>query len=134
MRNNDAFAMADLILEPYAVRQAWSASEADVSWGMLIGEYLQTVARHSVEGGTCVIGHIKALALFPDHTYLRASVVSPDRPATFEGIVPEGVTEFVLSVNVIVYGLDRDSVQRIAREAASGLEGKRKGGVRITEI
>ena len=101
--------MAELILEPYAVNQRWSLSGDADKWETLISEYLETLARRCHETGKCIIGHIKALALFPNGGYLRVSVVSPTVPAGVEGSVPTDCTELVLTLNVIVYGLGRDA-------------------------
>lgn len=126
--------MADLILEPYSINQRWSASERMVPWERLIAEYLESIARRCSETGSCVMGHIKGIALFPGGDYLRISVVSPDRGADVEGHAPANTTAFVLSLNVVVYGRDRDSLERISREEAKRIRDKQKGGVRIDEV
>jgi DNA-binding transcriptional regulator PaaX len=123
--------MADLILEPYAVSQCWSFSEENTNWESLIVEYLETIARTCVEFDRCVIGHIKALALFPGGDYLQVSVIDPDLPAGVKGHVPPGCNELRLSLNVIVYGLDHDLVGRIASETAVQIAGQRQGEVII---
>ena len=115
--------MADLILEPYTVVQRWSQPAASGDWESRLSEYLQTLAQNCAEMDGAVIGHIKALALFPEGQYLRASVVSADRLATVEGCVPHGFTTLELTLNVLVYGLTREQIKKIvertAREAAS---------------
>jgi hypothetical protein len=123
--------MADLILEPYAVSQCWSFSEENTNWESLIVEYLETIARTCVEFDRCVIGHIKALALFPGGDYLQVSVIDPGLPAGVKGHVPPGCNELRLSLNVIVYGLDHDLVGRIASETAVQIAGQRQGEVII---
>lgn len=124
--------MADLILEPYAVSQRWHFSPENTNWESLIVEYLETIARACMEFDPCVIGHIKALALFPGGDYLQVSVINPTLPAGVKGRVPPNCTELKLSLNVIVYGLDRDLVERIASEAAVHLAQRSRGEV-ITE-
>jgi hypothetical protein len=124
--------MADLILEPYAVSQRWRFSPKDTNWETLIVEYLETIARTCVEFDRCVIGHIKALALFPGGDYLQVSVINPALPAGVKGRVPPDCTELRLTLNVIVYGLERDLVERITCEAAVHLAYRRQGEV-ITE-
>jgi hypothetical protein len=123
--------MADLILEPYVIRQQWKLHRADIRWEVLIGEFLETIARRCHVTGTCVIGHIKALALFPNGGYLRVSVVSPGRPADAEGDVPPGCDELVLDLNVIVYGPERGFLKRIMWDAVAEVTERLKGGVEI---
>jgi hypothetical protein len=48
-----------------------------------------------------------------------------------EGSVPVGCTELVLTLNVIVYGLDREFLERITRETADLLSKKLKGEITI---
>jgi hypothetical protein len=123
--------MAELILEPYAVSQRWRFSPADSNWESLIIEYLESIARACVEFDGCVIGHIKALALFPEGDYLQVSVIHPELPAGVKGHVPPDCTELKLTLNVIVYGLDHDLVECIASEAAVHLAVRRQGEVII---
>jgi hypothetical protein len=126
--------MAELTPEHYAVNQRWILSAADGQWEALIVEYLETIARRCHETGTCVIGHIKALALFSDGGYLRVSIVSPTLPAGVEGHVPAGCAELVLTLNVIIYGLTRDLLEKIATETAAHLIDKWKGKVTIEPV
>jgi len=125
--------MAELILEHYAVNQKWSF-KADGKWETLIVEYLEKLARRYHETGTGIIGHIKALALFPDGGYLRVSVVSPTLPAGVEGSVPAGCTGLVLTLNVIVYGIGRDLLEHITGEEATHLIDRSQGRVNIETI
>lgn len=126
--------MAELILEHYALNQQWSFRGTDGNWETLIAEYLETLARRCHETGTGIIGHIKALALFPNGGYLRISVVSPTLPAGIEGSVPAGCTELVLTLNVIVYGIGRDLLEHITRETATHLIDRWQGRVKIEAI
>jgi len=126
--------MEELILEPYTVSQSWKLVGGADKWENLISEFMETLAHRCAETGKGIIGHIKALALFPDGRYLRVSVVSPTLPAGVEGSVPMGCTELVLTLNVIVYGLERDPLERLTRETADHLTKKWKGGVTIEAI
>jgi hypothetical protein len=126
--------MDELNLEHYAVNQRWSFRGADGKWGTLISNYLETLAHHCHETRTCIIGHIKALALFPNCGYLRISVVSPTLPAGVEGSVPAGCVELLLTLNVIVYGLGRDLLEHITRETAAQLSDQWNGRVTIEAI
>jgi hypothetical protein len=97
----------------------------------LITEYLEDIARACNNEGKGLVGHIKALALFPGGNSLRVSVVSPDLPADREGGVPSGCAEIDLTVNVIVYGLERAVLERIVHETAVDLTRRWKGEVEI---
>ncbi len=121
-------------MEHYAVNQRWSFLGDAGKWETLITEYLETLARRCDETRKCIIGHIKALALFPDGGYLRVSVVSSTVAAGVEGSVSMGCTELVLTLNVIVYGLGRELLEQITRETADHLTEKWRGGVTIETI
>ena len=123
--------MAELILEPYAINQRWKLFGDADTWENLISEFMETLARRCHETGKGIIGHIKALALFPDGGYLRISVVSPTLPAGMEGSVPMGCAELVLTLNVIIYGLERDALERFTRETTDHLTKRWKGGITI---
>jgi hypothetical protein len=86
------------------------------------------------ETGKGMIGHIKALVLFPDGGYLRVSVISPTLPAGVEGSVPANCSELILTLNVIVYGLGRDALEHLARETADHLNKKWKGRMIIKAL
>jgi hypothetical protein len=121
--------MADLILEPYAAAQRWRFSPKDTNWETLIVDYLQTIARACMEFDGCVIGHIKALALFPAGGYLQVSVIDPALPAGVKGCVPPDCAELTLTLNVIVYGLAHDLLERIAGDTAVRLADRSQGEV-----
>ncbi|MCL4561021.1 MAG: hypothetical protein M1281_10440 [Chloroflexi bacterium] len=123
--------MAELILEPYAVSQRWRLPDADGRWEGFLAEYLETLARRCAEKQPYIIGHIKALALFLHNGYAQASVVGSDLPAQVKGNVPPGCTELTLSLNVIVYGLEYDLIERLTCETAIHLAERWKGEVKI---
>jgi hypothetical protein len=81
-----------------------------------------------------VIGHIKALSTFPDQTYLRISVVAANIPATIEGKTPAGCTDLELTLNVLVYGLERSTIERITYEIANEIVRQRKGAVHLKYV
>lgn len=110
--------MAGLILEPYAAWQRWQLPGSRPDWQALLSAYLLRLASACQASGAPLIGHIKALALFDDGGYLRISVVDSAHPPTIEGSVPEGVTALTLSLNLILYGLERAALERLAAETA----------------
>lgn len=121
--------MADLTLEPYAVVQRWSLPGGDGRWEGILAGYLQTVAQRCAASGKPVIGHIKALALLPDKTYLRISVVAAELPANVVGSVPPGCTGLELTLNVLVYGLERAAIQAIVLQTAAEIAEQWNGTV-----
>ena len=120
-------------LEPYAVVQRWQLPDAEGQWENILAEYLQGIARRSTTGGKSVIGHIKALATFTDHNYLRISVVAANIPANIEGQVPKDCIELELTVNVLIYGLKRTVIQQIVLETANEFASRRKGAIYTKE-
>ncbi len=122
--------MAELTLEPYAVVQQWRLPGADGHWEVILAQYLQALAQGCVQAAPgAVIGHIKALALFPNQGYLRLSVVAPDIPASIEGQAPSGCTSLELTLNVLVYGLERSAIEQITEAASNDMARQWKGGV-----
>jgi hypothetical protein len=121
--------VAELVLEPYAVVQRWHLPGADGHWEAILAEYLQTLAQRCSASRQTVIGHIKTLALFSDQGYLRISVVAPNRPASIEGKTPPGCIDLELTLNVLVYGLERTEIERITHAAANEVANRWKGVV-----
>lgn len=121
--------MAELTLEAYAVVQHWHLPDADGQWESILGEYLQKIARRCTSARKCVIGHIKALSVFSDKTYVCVSVVAVHIPASLDGRVPAGCTDLELTLNVLVYGLERTVIEQITRETASEIADQRKGAI-----
>lgn len=121
--------MDELILEPYAVVQTWHISDADKQWESILGEYLLKIAQRCTDAGKCVIGHIKALSTFSDQSYLRISVIAANIPANLEGSVPPNCTDLELTLNILVYGLERTAIEQITHETANEIARHRKGAV-----
>ena len=121
--------MDELILEPYVVVQHWHLPDANGNWESILGSYLQSIAQRCTTVGKCVIGHIKALSIFPDKSYLRISVVAMNIPASVEGKVPADCTDLELNLNVLVYGLERTTIEKITRQTANEIASQRKGVV-----
>ena len=121
--------MDELNLEPFTVIQAWSLPEEGGNWESMLGEYLQRIAQRCADSGKCVIGHIKAFATLADHDYLRISVVAPNIPASIEGKVPPHCTNLELTLNVLVYGLERSMIEKITLETAGEIARKKEAEV-----
>jgi hypothetical protein len=121
--------MDALILEPYAEVQRWSIPGTQVPWTEVFSDYLEELAHACQASGPAVIGHIKALALFPDSSYLRISVVAPHIPAQVDGEAPPGWNTLDLTVNVIVYSLARSTLEEITWQVAQRIAQQWKGEV-----
>jgi len=126
--------VADMILQPFSVSQRWRFKSPDVSREDSIAEYMEAIAHSCEESGRWVVGHIKALALFPDGGLFQVSVVSPDLPAVKNGRVPTGCVDLKLSLNVIVYGLERPVLERIVWDAADEIVKRHTEEVTIEAI
>ncbi len=128
--------MSELSLEPYAAHLHLSLDTvmSKKKWQKIVTHYLEALARRCDETGGCVIGHIKALALFADNQYLRVSVISSSHPADIEGNPPESFKELKMTLNVLVYGLSRDVIQRLVYEAASDLNSPFKGHIALEPL
>ncbi len=127
--------MTELTLEPYADVQHWRLPGADGHWEAILAEYLVTIAQRCAGASPGAgVGHIKALALFPNQGYLRLSVVAPDIPASIEGKAPSGCTSLELTLNVLVYGLERSAIEQITQAASNEIARQWKGGVDHKEL
>ncbi len=121
--------MDELILEPYTVVQRWHLPGADGRWEAILGGYLEGLAKGCEASGQCVIGHIKAITLFPNGSYLRLSVTAARLPASIEGQVPAGTHTLDLTLNVIVYGLTRAVLEQITLKTAAQTAAQENGEV-----
>ena len=121
----------ELILEPYSVMQQWDIPRAAGHWDEFLSTYLQTVAQRCTDGHKAVVGHIKILALLENDTYLRVSVIAPNRPAAVEreGNPPDDLPHLKTTLNVLVYGRTREDIQHIAEEEAAALAAQWGGQV-----
>ena len=116
--------MAELILEPFSAVQRWVLPQAGAPPEAILKDFLEAMARNCQAAGECVIGHIKALVLFPDQGYLRVSVVAAHLPATIDGAAPPGCTSLEVTLNVLVYGLERGRIEQITQQTARQVAGK----------
>jgi hypothetical protein len=66
--------------------------------------------------GCKLIGHIKGLLEVEDNSHLFFSVTSFEEKASYKGELPNEISEAKLTINVIVYGVEQESVERAVRE------------------
>ena len=113
----------DVTLEPYAARIHWAAPQpmAAEAWRVLLAEFAERVAHRSAEAGAPVIGHVKGFASESGGGYLNVSAVSADRPACVAGHLQDGLRELHLTLNVLVYGLSRQTLGALVGDIAAEL-------------
>ena len=68
------------------------------------------------EDGGRLIGHIKGLVDADPKGHLLFSITSFEEGARFKGGMAGGITEAVLTINVIVYGIEEEIVAEILEE------------------
>ena len=125
--------MADLIFQPYAARLLWQMPEDcdPAAWERILAEYVNTLAQRCDGNQECLIGHIKGLATFPDGGFLRVNAVSASHPADLAGRAPEGCTQLSFTLNVLVYGLSRETLSHLVRNAADQVAASSGGTVAV---
>jgi len=125
--------MPEMILDPFTARLTITLGTAKTGQecSLILASFLETLATLCDQAGPSVVGHIKALALLPRGQYIRAGVVGPSLPAEVEMMVSGSLPScLLLTLNVLVYGLSRDILERLLREALLQLEAA--GQLRIT--
>ena len=128
--------MDELILEPYAAQiifHHWETLPAN-TWTSLLTRFMQDLAGQCNDSKNCVIGHIKALALFSNRQYLSISAVCSDRPPDMDGILPQGTQKLRLTLNVVVYGISRLRLQEIVEIAITRLRPDFRGNIAIRSL
>lgn len=127
--------MAELMLEPFTarVRCCQLTEGPGVPWASVLAECVETLAKRCVEAGPCVVGHIKGVVLFDGGRYLRISAVDADRAADVDGEVPAACRDFVLTLNVLVYGHSWEVIRQLTDEAI-GVVGSRVDGQITIEV
>ena len=79
--------------------------------------------------GVRLIGHIKGLIDAVQSGHLRFSITSFEEGARFKGELIGEITEAVLTINVIVYGIEPKFVEKLLEEEFAG----RLPGVRLRD-
>ena len=122
-----------MILDPFAVHVRFSADclLPEQQWRDHLAKFLESIACRCDASGPSVIGHIKALALFDDHRYLRASVVSSRHPADLDGNPPGAFRQMEITLNVLVYGLKRSAIESLVAEAGVEIEQSFDGSIAL---
>ena len=76
--------------------------------------YLTRALKHN---GCLLIGHIKGLVRVRDKGHLMFSVTSFTAGVHFKGTMTDSIKQAKLTINVIVYGIDKITIQNLYREA-----------------
>lgn len=128
--------MSDLILEPFAtyVYFKFATNQSKEKWKKILMQFIETLVSRCDDAGPSVIGHIKALALFPEKRYLRVSAVSSAHPPEVEGNPPDSFSEMKLTLNLLVYGLNKNLLQRITQESISDQNLSIDGNISLSPI
>lgn len=110
--------MNNMELEPFAVRLHVSMPKAMTgdAWKRMLAGFMEKLAEKCMETGPCVIGHIKAMALFNGEAFLKISVVDSIHPADVSGNVPMSTEICQLDLNLLVYGIRKTVLSQIVQE------------------
>lgn len=81
-----------------------------------ISESLRKISSELEKSGGELIGHIKAVAKSPGGGYLAFSVTAFGQTPDIKGRLPRKPQSLKIALNVIVYGVSRDIVEKIAAE------------------
>jgi hypothetical protein len=82
----------------------------------LLRDLTQTLKKEGCE----LIGHIKGLFAAGDAGHLMFGVTSYDEPAHFTGGLNSGITEAIMTVNIIVYGVGLEIIEAAFNKALQG--------------
>lgn len=110
--------MDDLKLEPYAVVLNFAFPDIQDRWEELLSQFLISIAIETTKPEKAIVGHIKALAVFPENQFFRMSVIAPNIPPTTEEEIPYGRIELEITLNVLVYGISKNEIEKITRSKA----------------
>jgi hypothetical protein len=64
-----------------------------------------------------LVGHIKGMIDADEKGHLLFSITSFEEGARFKGEMVGRITEAVLTINVIMYGIEEESVEEVLKEA-----------------
>jgi len=115
--------MSGARLAAVALRQVWRLPKARPGreWQRPLEELVAAVALDCEAAGAVVIGHVKALAAWPEGGYVRASAVDTRHGPSAESTAMGVARESELTLNVLVYGLADEVVVGLATSALTRL-------------
>jgi len=104
--------------------EAIPASELSSRTALLVSAFTGRLE----EDGDRLIGHIKGLIDGDEKGHLLFSITSFEEGARFKGEMVGGITEAVLTINVIVYGIEEEIIRNRLEEAVGRyFHGNRSG-------
>ena len=92
------------------------ANELNSRIALLLSECSGGLEKH----GGILIGHIKGLIDADQKGHLLFSITSFEEGARFKGEMVGGITDAVLTINAIVYGIEEEIVETMLEEAFNG--------------
>ena len=100
------------------VHIAFDRPERSEDMRKMVESLMTRIALDCVEAGTRLIGHIKCIAEVGPDKYIACSVTTPDgKPRSSSSfLIPSAKLEIV--VNVLQYGLEKETIEEIVRNAA----------------
>lgn len=119
-----------LTLEPFATKLMFSSSKSlpQNKWKDHVRIFLKNISSHCEKTFSPFVGHIKMVAVFKDNLSLRANLVSPVHPVEFGGDPPDTFKQMQITINILVYGLEKAKIQELLKdvmeEFESGFDGR----------
>jgi len=129
--------MKAMQLEPYSAILTFSidGEKDETVWRSMIIRFMESLGRNCEEAGASVIGHIKAIATFPNNGFFRVSVVGADIPADAEGDLPAGgLQELDMTLNVLVYDLSLQMLHKLVLDATRDKDAIDIGTVSVRHV
>ncbi len=77
----------------------------------LIEKFFSELIDDLLLGGCKLIGHIKGLLISQDKGHLMFSITSLKEGLRFKGEMKEGINSAVLTINIIVYGIEQNVIE-----------------------
>jgi hypothetical protein len=96
---------------------AFDAAMKDEELRFRVERFLTDLTRSLRNDGCELIGHIKGLFVADEGGHLMFSVTSHDEPAQFKGELHAGITGGIMTVNIIVYGIELKIVETMFKKA-----------------
>lgn len=108
-------------IEPYAASIAISFPHPVTDAKLLIGELLELVGKRCVAAGATLIGHIKCYGELPNGEFFHCSLTSLRSGAVCGGDASMLASAIKVDLNVLVYGLSRETIDHIVRQSLQHL-------------
>ena len=102
-----------------ALERELRVAESGIEDGM--AQMVRTIVDGAKERGCPLIGHVKAIAKSKGG-YLLASATTFDSPINIKGVFVSGAEELKLTVNAIVYGVEKSAMDDIVSRAVCDFE------------